>query len=58
MGEAGNVISKSCAGQATKNMLMDGSAEPMEKRQMDEVQKRDMFRRIQNKNLYIYVENK
>ena len=58
MGEAGNVINKSCAGHATKNVLMDGSAELMEKRQMDEAQKRNMFRRIQNKNLYIYIENK
>ena len=28
VGEAGNTISLLCAGQATKNIVMDGSAEP------------------------------
>ena len=29
VGEAGNAISKLCAGQVTKNVLVDGSAELM-----------------------------
>ena len=28
VGEAGNAISKLCTGQATKNVLVDGSSEP------------------------------
>ena len=29
VGEVGNAISKLCAGQATKNVLVNGSAEPV-----------------------------
>ena len=55
VGEAGHAISKLCAGQATKNLMADGPAEPsyghtgMEKRQMDVTQKGNMFRHIQTK---------
>ena len=50
---AGHAISKLFAGQATKYLLVDGSAEPSHeahlygKRQMDVKQKENMFRHIQ-----------
>ena len=53
-GEAGNKISKLCAGHATKNVL--GVVPPslcghtgMEKRQEEEAQKRNIFRHVQTK---------
>ena len=56
-GKTGNKISKLCAGQATKNVLEDGSTEPVwahwagtEKRQMDEAQKRNLFRHLKTEN--------
>ena len=53
-GKAGNKISKLCAGQATKNICrmallsLYGHTE-MEKRLVDEVQKRNIFRHNQRK---------
>ena len=52
VGEAGNVISVLCAGQATKNVLMDGSAEPCyQMGHMKHETKRNEFRHIQTKEL-------
>ena len=47
-GKTGNKISKLYAGQATKNVLEDGME--TEKRQMDEAQKRNLFRHVKTEN--------
>ena len=52
VGEEGNVISLLCAGQAIKNVLMDGSADPCyQMGHMKHETKRNEFRHIQTKEL-------
>ena len=56
VGEAGNAISILCDGQATKSMLVDGSAEPRyQMGHMKRETKQNIFRYIQTKDcVYIY----
>ena len=55
VGEADNAISTLCPGQATKNMLMDGSAEPRYQMALIKHEiKRNIFRHIQTKEC-VYI---
>ena len=54
VGEAGNAISMLCAGQATKNVLMDGSDKPRyQMGHMKHETKGNIFQHIQNVCIYL-----
>ena len=55
VGEAGNAISIFCNGLATKNMLVDGSAEPRyQMGHMKHETEQNIFRHIQTKE-WVYI---
>ena len=59
VGETGNTFTILCTGQATKNMLVDGSAEPCY--QMGHIKyetKRNTFRHIQTKECVFICETR
>ena len=57
VGEVGNAISILCTGNATKNVLMDGSAEPRyQMGHMKHETKQNIFRHIQTKECVCICE--